>query len=356
MMRKAMRLSVLGAGAIGPASAALAASRGHEVSLWSPSGAGTAGLRDHIEAEGALAGQFPLRIAHTLADALAHAEVALLAVPAYAFSALLPRIAEAAPPGLVVLIAPASSLAPLAFEAWRAALGARATVGAMATTPLTARRLAPDRVRIPSIRAAVDVAAVPARAAPEIAALAQALFGHACPVAPDVLQPALANANPIIHAVLALVNASRIERAETWPQYELMTEATCRLMLALEAERGALAAAFGHEVPSLAESLHRASGVPFGALHDMAAAIAASGRSVAGPTTMDTRYVTEDVPYGLSFYLWLAQGCGVAMPRTEATVAVLESVWGRDLRRNALLDTLDARALPALLQHGISRG
>ncbi|OYW14026.1 MAG: hypothetical protein B7Z50_05475, partial [Sphingomonadales bacterium 12-62-5] len=30
-----------------------------------------------------------------------------------------------------------------------------------------------------------------------------------------VLHPALANANPIIHAVLALANVTRIERAET---------------------------------------------------------------------------------------------------------------------------------------------
>lgn len=350
-----MRVSVLGAGAIGPAAAALAASRGHDAVLWSPSGRGTAGLGDHLLAEGALAGRFPVRVAHTLAEALDDAEAALLAVPAYAFAALLPAIAAAAPRDLPLLIAPAASLAPLAFEALRAAFGPRAPVGALATTPLTARRLAPDRVRIPAIRAAVDVAGVPAAAAPGIAALATALFGHACPIAPDVLQPALANANPIIHAALALANTTRIERAEAWPQYELMTEATCRLMSALEEERGALAAAFGHAVPTLAESLHRASGVPLGPLPAMGAAIGAAGRSVAGPTSMETRYVTEDVPFGLSFYLWLARGRGVAMPRTEATVAVLETLWGRDLRANALLDTLDPLHLPRLLREGIGR-
>ncbi|WP_146217122.1 NAD/NADP octopine/nopaline dehydrogenase family protein [Falsiroseomonas bella] len=353
--RKAMRLSVLGAGAIGPAAAALAASRGHEAVLWSPSGRGTMGLDGRIAAEGALSGVFPLRVAQGLEEALASADAVLLAVPAYAFPALLPRIAQAMPAGLPLLIAPAASLAPLAFEALRAGLGPRAPVGALATTPLTARRLAPDRVRIPAIRAAVDVAAVPAAATPEIATLATALFGHACPAAPDVLQPALANANPIIHAALALTNATRIERGEAWPQYELMTEATCRLMSALEAERAALAAALGYVVPTLAEALHRASGVPQGRLAAMGAAIAASGRAVLGPAEMETRYVTEDVPYGLSFYLWLAAGRGVAMPRTAATVAVLEVLWGRDLRANPLLEALDAAGLPRLLREGIGR-
>ena len=350
-----MRLSVLGAGAIGPAAAALAAARGHDVVLWSPSGRGTAGIGRTITAEGALDRTLPIRIARDLDDALRGAEVALLAVPAYAHPALLPRIAGAAPPGLTLLVAPAAALAPLAFEAMRGALGPRAPVGALATTPTTARRIAPDRVRIPSIRAAVDVAALPAAAAPEVAALATALFGHACPMAPNVLQPALANANPIIHAVLALVNTTRIERAEAWPQYELMTPAACALMLALQEERDRLAAAFSLDLPSLAESLQRASGIPLRPLHEMGPAIAAAGRSVNGPTSLETRYVTEDVPHGLAFYLWLAARHGIAMPRTEATVTLLETLWQRDLRSTALLDAIGTDDLPMLLREGAGR-
>jgi opine dehydrogenase len=350
-----MRLSVLGAGAVGPAAAALAASRGHAVALWSPSGRGTAGIADRLTAEGALEATVPVRVADGLEDALAGAEAALLAVPAYAHAALLPRIAAAAPPGLVLLVSPAAALAPLVLDALRAGLGPRAPVGALATTPTTARRVAPDRVRIPGIRAAVDVAAVPAAAAPDIAALATALFGHACPEAPDVLHPALANANPIIHAALALTNTTRIERAEAWPQYGLMTEATCSLMAALEAERDRLAAAFGLRVLPLAESLHRASAVPLGPLHAMGAAIQASGRNVAGPTAMDTRYVTEDVPYGLAFYLWLAARRGIAMPRTDATVMVLETLWQRDLRANPMLEALGAGELGPMLRDGVGR-
>ncbi|MGG5890520.1 NAD/NADP octopine/nopaline dehydrogenase family protein [Falsiroseomonas sp. HC035] len=356
MDQNPVRMSVLGAGAIGPAAAILAASRGHDVSLWSPSGRGTTGIAGTLTAEGALDCTVPVRVADSLAEALEGAEVALLTVPAYALADLLPRIAAAAPRGLPMLIAPAAALAPLAFETMRGALGPRAPVGAMATTPMTARRIAPDRVRIPGIRAAVDVAAVPASAAAEIAVLAAALFGRDYPLAPNVLQPALANANPIIHAVLALANATRIERGEAWSQYELMTEASCRLMTRLEAERGAVAAAFGLEVLPLAESLHRASGVPRGPLHAMGQAIAATGRGVAGPSSMETRYVTEDVPYGLAFYLWLAAARSIAMPGTEATVTLLETLWHRDLRGNPLLAALEGQDLVSMLRDGIGRG
>ncbi|MDW8397566.1 MAG: NAD/NADP octopine/nopaline dehydrogenase family protein [Acetobacteraceae bacterium] len=350
-----MRLAVLGAGAIGPAAAALAAARGHDAALWSPSGRGTAGVAGVLRAEGALAGAFPIRVAASLGEALSGADAALLAVPAYAYPSLLPAIASALPRGVPLLIAPAASLAPLAFDRLWAGQGApadRAPVGGLATAPVTARRLGPDRVRVATIRTAVEAAAVPARAGPEIAALAEALFGIACPVA---LPLALANANPIIHAALALANVTRIERGEAWGQYEMMTAASCRLMSALEAERAALAAALGVVLPSLAEALSRANALPIAPLPAMGAAIAASRGAVFGPTSLETRYVTEDVPFGLAVHLRLAAGARVPMPLTEATVAVLEALWGRDLRANPLLDALEGAATEAALSAGFGR-
>lgn len=350
-----MRLAVLGAGAVGPASAALAVSRGHAAALWSPSGRGTAGLGAVLQAEGALTGAFPVRVATGLEDAFAGADAALLAVPAYAYPALLPAVAAALRRDVPLILSPAASLGPLAVEVARAGLGARAPVGGLATTPVTARRLAPDRVRVATIRTAVDAAGVPARSGAEVAALVTELFGIACPVAPDVLPLALANANPIIHAALALANVTRIERAESWPQYGLMTEAACRLMERLETERAALAAALGVAVVPLATSLARANAMPEAPIAEMAAAIAASRGAVLGPTDMATRYVTEDVPFGLVVYLRLAARAGVAMPLTEATVAVMEALWGRDLRANPLLGALDGADLPALLRDGAGR-
>lgn len=344
-----MRIAILGAGAIGPACAALAASRGHGAVLWSPSGAGTRGLGATLHAEGMLQGTFPVAVAASLAEAFAGAEVAMLAVPTYALPGLLPRIAEAIPPALPLLIAPAASLAPLAFARMR---GPGAPVGAMATTPMTGRRLAPDRVRLAAIRTEVQMGAVPGSAAPDLAAMAETLFGNRWTCVPDALAAALININPIGHAALALTNVTRIEARETWGQYGLMTAAVCRLMEDLAAERDALAARFGHRPPGLAETFHRTNGVPLGPLHEMTAAIERDSGLIAGPTEMTTRYVTEDVPYGLAFYLALAQAIGLPMPVTEAAVRVLESLWGRDLRANPLIEGLDLADLPAALGGG----
>lgn len=351
-----MRLAVLGAGAVGLGVAALASSRGHAVALWSPSGAGTAGISDAIHAEGVLEGRFPVTVAARLEDALDGADAAILCVPAYALDALLPRIAAVIPPMLPLLISPAASLAPLVFEALMAWHGAaRAPVGALATTPLGGRRIATDRVRVAMLRSAVDMAAVPAAAAPAMAALAQALFGNGYPVARDTLAVALTGSNPIIHGVLALTNLTRIEQREAWPQYAMMTEAACRMMSAMDEERAALAAQFGLTVTDLPTALARANRIPLAPMHSMAATIAAGRGAVLGPTELSSRYIMEDVPFGLAFYLALAAPAGVAMPVTQACVVALEAALGMDLRSNPLLARLDASTIPLTLLHGSNR-
>ncbi len=354
-----MRLAVLGAGAVGPAAAVLAVSRGHQAILWSPSGSGTAGINGELRAEGLLQGPFPVEVAASLEDAFRGADAAFLAVPAYAFAAVLPRIAEALPSDLPLLISPAASLAPVVLDVLLARRGAqrrRAPIGAMATTPGGSRRLGPDRVRVAMLRSALEMAAVPAAAAPQMAKLAHDLFGMDFPLSPDALHVAFLNINPIAHSVLALTNVTRMERAEDWPQYAMMTPFACNLMLAMQAERDALAAAYGHELGGLAEFLHRANGVPMGSLPEMTAAIAAARPGVLGPKATESRYVTEDVPFGLAFYLAVAAPKGVAMPVTEGMVRMLEALWARDLRTNLLLGLLDIADLPRLLVEGAGRG
>lgn len=354
-----MRLAVLGAGAIGPAAAVLAVSRGHSAVMWSPSGKGIAGISGTMHAEGVIEGAFPLDTAATLEEAFRGADAALLVVPAYAYADVLPRVAEALPPELPLLIAPAASLSPLVLDALMARRGAparRAPIGAMGTTTGGARRLGPDRVRVAMVRTALEMAAVPADAAPAMAALAKELFGMDFPLSPDALHASFINVNPIAHSVLALTNVTRMERGEDWPQYSMMTPFACNLMQALAEERAAAAAAYGHTLDSINTFFHRANQVPMGKLHEMTAAIAAARADIRGPKTTDSRYVTEDVPFGLAFYMAVGAPRGVRMPVTDSTIRMLEVLWGRDLRANPMLDELELAALPKVLKAGVGRG
>ena len=68
--------------------------------------------------------------------------------------------------------------------------------------------------------------------------------------------------------------------------------------------------------------------------------------SSAGPTTADSRYVTEDVPFGLVPTAKLGRLVGHPAPLHEAGVSLFSAMYGRDFTaENDLLAALDIDAL-----------
>ncbi|WP_439552978.1 NAD/NADP octopine/nopaline dehydrogenase family protein [Falsiroseomonas sp.] len=349
-----MRLAVLGAGAVGPAAAAIAVSRGHSVALWSPRGGGTHGIGATLRVEGIIAGTARVDVAVDVSRALWQAEAVLVSVPPHALGPVLRRVAPMLHDGVPVLLAPSHSLAPLLLDRLLASLGRQAPIGAMATPPLLAVREAPDAVRIVALREGVEIAAVPAAAAPGLARLAADLFGLSFRPLPDAIGAALANHEAVLQAALAIGNATRIEGAEPWDMHARLTPAICRLAERLDAERLHLAHSLGHAITPLPTALSRAHGLEEAPLSRLAAALAAQGPAP-GPLGLDATHLAESVTYGLALWLRLAEARGLAMPLTAAAVAVLEALWGSALVGDDLLEGLDMAQLPALMRDGHPR-
>lgn len=326
-----MRVTILGDGAIARGCAALAAARGHAVTQWSR-GFASAGARSLVAA-GALEGSFAVAHAAGPAAALADAEAAVIAVPANGHRFMIEAIAPHLAPGVPVLVVAAASLSPSVLARLTAG---RNPVAGLGTTPMTARSDGAG-VRVLTIRARLGITG----GAPMIA-LAESLWGERFDDAPGLVSAALANINPIAHLAIALCNVTRIERAEAWPQYLNMTPAVCRVIEGLDSERLALAAAYGTSVPTAEAHFARSYGTTAPDLAGIAAEIHARRGGPPGPTDMQTRFITEDVPFGLVFYQWLAGHRGVKMPLTDASVALASAAWGLDLAAmNDLIPLLD---------------
>jgi opine dehydrogenase len=328
-----MRVTILGNGAIARGCAALAASRGHQVTIWSRGMA--AGASHILRSSGAIEGDFAVTHAPDPGFALAEAEVAVIAIPANGHRFMMEAIAPHLAPGVPVLVIAAASLSPTVLV--KLTQG-RNKVAGLGTTPMMGR-VAGDGVRISGIRPRVGITG----GAPMIA-LAEALWGEGhFDDAPDLIAASLSNINPIAHLAIALCNVTRIEQRETWPQYLNTTPAVCRLIEALDSERLALARAYGTRVPTAEEHFARSSGTSATTLAAIMAEIHARRGGPPGPIEMNTRYIIEDVPFGLVFYQWLAGHKGVKMKLTDASVALASAVWGMDLAAmNDLLPLLDA--------------
>ena len=76
-------------------------------------------------------------------------------------------------------------------------------------------------------------------------------------------------------------------------------------------------------------------------LEDIAAELHKKRGGPPGPTQIDTRYLSEDVPYGLVFLLALGRVANIEMPYTQAMISMAELIIGEDfLAGNDLIDHL----------------
>jgi opine dehydrogenase len=355
-----VRVGILGAGAVALAHAAIAASRGHEVALWSPSGKSLPrpGVFS-LTASSALEGSFSVT-SSSLADTVAGAQAVIISLPAYGHAEVMHAAAPYIAPRQPVLVMPSLSLSGLLLARLLHARGVQAPVVSVGTTVATARKLAtaPDAaaVRLLSVRTRLDLAATPASATGAMVTLANTLFGDCFVPQSDALAIALSNVNPISHVPLALANLSRIEAAEAWTQYDRMTGSTARMIEALDAERLAVARSFGLTVRSIHEHFHHSFGVPLASLDAQSRAVHASLGSPDGPRSLETRYLTEDVPYGLAFIARLGRSNGVAVPVADGCVALASAALGRDLAaQNTLLAHAGLEGLPATALLAVAR-
>ena len=312
-----MRVAILGTGAIGLGAAALLVEQGHLPVLWSPSATGAAALAagEPLEASGALAGRYPVAVAADARATVTGAEVVMLALPAYGHRAVLDAVLPHLAAGQTVIFSGHLSFAALYLAQRLAERGLRLPIVVWGTTVTTGRRTGPTGVRM-NIRAKVDVATLPAGEGG--LALSEALFGDRFVPRDDLIAIALSNVNPQNHMAIALCNLTRMERGEAWSQNENITDAVGRLIEALDAERLAIAAAFGAAVRTVREHFHLSFHVPEAPLGEMARAMVARGDRTLAPATLETRYVLEDVPFGLVPTVRLARLAGRPAPLHEA--------------------------------------
>lgn len=348
-----MKVAILGTGGIGLGYAAALAAAGHRPVLFSPTGDGLVPPAEAITATGVVEGQLAVSVAAGWGEALDGAEAAIIAVTGPWHRAVMEAMAPHLRTGQAVIVSAQLSASALYLADLLAARGVRVPVIAWATTLLTARRRAADRVHVSGLRQRIDTASYPAASAGEGLALCRALFGDRFDLQDDPLAILLSNLNPPVHLANMLCNLTRAERGEAWRNYGGITPAVARLIEALDAERLALARSFGLEVRDVVTHFALTHGMPPGVLADMVAQVDRRRPELAGPTTLDTRFISEDVPFGLVPLAVLGRGAGVAMPLHEAGIALMSALYGRDF--DAENDLLPRLGLAGLDRAGLHR-
>lgn len=339
MPDRSTAVAIIGAGAIGCATAAYLRAHGHHVAMWSPNGARMQrnGSTARFTCNGALATTVDIALLQR-PDDLSTFETILICLPGNAYADVLAPLASHWRNGQTLIVSGSLSLCPLWLAEEAHARGKAIQAVGWGTTAATAHFQQDGTLHVNPLRNRIDLAAVgDGHAAQSALQLCQLLLGARFVAADNLLAPTLANINPIAHAAEVIPNLTRMERGEVWSLFEHFTPVVARLAEKLDRERLAIAEALGFSLPSLQQHYGNSYHLTPKALEEMAAEIHRNGMSPNGPDRLEHRYVHEDVPFGLVFMEALARIASVATPTLSASITLLEAAYDRDFRADNFL-------------------
>lgn len=337
------KVGIVGAGSIAFGAAAYLEKAGHRATLWSPSGERTKRLAsgEALIASGALEGTFHPAVAKSAQQLVEANDVLMIALPGYGHKAVMDAIAPYIREGQSVLISSHASFGALYLNRLLAERGVVVPIVAWGTTVTTGRQPSLVEAQVNTVRSKVDVATLPESMNAEGLAVCQKIFGDRFVQRDGLLAIALSNLNPQNHMGIALCNMTRMEHGEIWPQGLNVTPHVGRLLEELDRERIAIAEALGLKVRDIFEHFHLSFHVPKDSVSAMNQEMHREGRGGTGPATADSRYVTEDVPFGLLMTVKLGELTGRPAVLHDAGVRIFSAMYGRDFAaENTLLDAI----------------
>ncbi len=292
-------------------------------------------------------------------EAAAWSDRLICSVPSYAHKPFAEAFAPVIGAGQLIALLP-GNLGTLEFATILRKAGSPGCVLVESdTAPYVCRKIAPDRAVIWGIVPALGIGAFPAMRTAEAMETMTLLFPGAS--AYDyVLEAGLAALNPIVHPPGVLLNAGRVERSrgEFYFYEEGVTPGVVRVIEALDRERLALGSAYGIALTPVAEAFAKAG---FGPRGDLWSVINGSRMLTAlrAPGQLDTRWLTEDLPYGLAMWAALAEPVGVEMPIARSLITLGSALLGRDFAAGGRdlaalgIDTLPPASLKRYLKTGV---
>lgn len=331
--------AILGGGNGGQAIAGHLAMQGERVRLYDVVPATVAALNEKggIQLHHALEGFGPLEFAtDDIGAAMDGADVVMMVLPSIYHESMAAKIIPHLRDGMVVFLHPEASCGAIAFRRAMDEAGCRAKIvlGAAETLLYSTRIQSPGEVYIFGVKADVPMAALPATDNEALtAAIRPALPSFH--LVDNVLLTSLGNINAMMHPAPMLLNTARIE-AEPFTPYEYyhegMTPSIGKFVEAMDRERIAVAAAYGHSLRSIREDY-----VAMYACGDKDTPLYQLCKNNPGyegimtARTLRTRYVLEDIPYSLVAIQALAQVAGVATPCIDATVTLGRTILAGEM-------------------------
>lgn len=365
-MNTLQNYTVIGAGHGGKAMAAHLALMGFRVTLYNRTYDHVAAVaaRGGIDLESAEGGPHGFArlacVTSNMAEALADAQMVMVVLPSSAHA----EIARAMSPHLcdeqIVVLHPGRTCGALEFRKILDDMGccAKAIISEAETFIYASRSDGPAQARIFRIKEAVPLAALPAT---DTGRVLEAI----CPAYPqfidgiDVLHTGLNNMGAIFHPALTLLNAGWIEATHGDYQFYIdgVTPSVARVLEVLDRERVTVASSLGIRARTAMEWLQMAYNTIGEDLHE-AVHNQPGYYGIKAPSTLNHRYIFEDVPMSLVPIASLGERYGVSVRGMDSIIRLACIVHRTDYwRRGRTVDKLGIAGLSVSeLTHYVKEG
>ena len=363
------KIAVLGAGNGGCAVAADLTLRGYEVRLFSRSESTIARLAKRSEIEliedGVKKSAAPYLMTPHLSPVVQGADLIVVVAPAVAHEYLARNLADHLTDGQRILLNPGHTGGSLHFANLLRSLGCKTHVRLCETVTLTyiCRMPEPGRVEVYRRTTNLRCAAFPGKFAGELVGEVQAIFPNII-AAENVLETGFSNINAIMHPAGMLGNAGWIEKTGGDFLYyrEGITPTIAAWIEEVDEERLEIVNRLGLKPLRFIDIFYqagltsidaRASGSVYRAITE-----SEPNRTIKSPSTLDHRYIKEDVGCGLVPMAEIGRLMDVKTPVIDALITLASVATGTDYRSEGLtlekmgLSGVQPENLPRILHDG----
>jgi opine dehydrogenase len=331
------KVTIMGGGNGGRTAAVEFALNGHQVTLFDIPEFGRQlekiAKTKRIKSTGVICGDAELKkVTFDPVEAVEGSDVIIIVVPTmfhlYYAKLLAPVIRD----GHNIVLMP-GSIGSLEFaeELRRQCVNKDITISELAALPYATRIIDDDTVKVFGRRAKLSMGVFPAVKSDRVMPIMNDLY-PGIETMRDVFEAGLTNPNPTLHCLGVLLNAGRIEysRGEFYYYEEGMTPGVCQAIEAIDQERLNIGMALGLNILSLKDTYPIMKYGPKGDTFWQVIRGVQPLQGVKGPSKLDNRYLTEDVPIGLVCFSQLGRQLGVDVKLMESVINIAGAVLDRD--------------------------
>lgn len=299
-----MKVTVIGAGNGGLAIASHLALKGHAVYLYSIFKEELEPIikKGGIELEGVEEKGFAIldKVTNDIKLAIDSADLVMIVTPANAHEKIARDCAPYLKDNQVVILNPGRTGGALEFDKVlkEEKIKNKPIIGEAQTLIYACRKISSTKVVIYGVKKSLSVASFPARNIGKLMKVLGRAYSQFVP-AVNVLETSLNNFGAIFHPAPTILNSARIELGEKFDYYhEGITPIIATFLEKIDKERMEVAKALRVKTQSAVDFLKESYGVEGNSLYE-AIQNNIAYKGIRAPSTINTRYLTEDIPMSL---------------------------------------------------------